>query len=167
MTEGLLNSPFHDKSNGDRRRDLDEFRSQLADAVFVEVGKVAGKALQAANLPLFKRSALGLEQVVRLRLMGMVAQHPSGVEPAETLSVSFEGTSREAGPVRFEDERGIGVVELARNREHLDVVEAVGVQHDTRRIAGEGRACEGIDLMNLDTAHHHFIPRPHPKGGRF
>ena len=102
MTEGLLNSPFHDKSNGDRRRDLDEFRSQLADAVFVEVGKVAGKALQAANLPLFKRSALGLEQVVRLRLMGMVAQHPSGVEPAETLSVSFEGTSREAGPVRFE-----------------------------------------------------------------
>ena len=102
MTEGLLNSPFHDKSNGDRRRDLDEFRSQLADAVFVEVGKVDGKALQAAHLPLVKRSALGLEQVVRLRLMGMVAQHPSGVEPAETLSVSFEGTSREAGPVRFE-----------------------------------------------------------------
>ena len=102
MTEGLLNSPFHDKSNGDRRRDLDEFRSQLADAVFVEVGKVAGKALQAANLPLFKRSAQGLEQVVRLRLMGAGARRPSGAGPAEGLSVSFDGAPGEAGAVAFE-----------------------------------------------------------------
>lgn len=101
MTEGLLNSPFHDKSNGDRRRDLDEFRSQLADAVFVEVGKVAGRAVQAANLPLFKRSDRGLEQVVRLRLM---AAAPGSREdgPAEGLSVSFEGAPGEAGPVQFE-----------------------------------------------------------------
>ena len=39
MTEGLLNSTFHDKASGDRRRDLEEFRGQLADAVFHEVGK--------------------------------------------------------------------------------------------------------------------------------
>jgi hypothetical protein len=102
VTEGLLNSPFHDKSNGDRRRDLDEFRSQLADAVFVDVGNVGGKALQAANLPLFKRSAQGLEQVVRLRLVGTAAQGPRDAAPAEALSVSFEGAPGGGGPVRFE-----------------------------------------------------------------
>ncbi len=43
MTQGLLNSTFHDPSDGDRRRDLDQFRGQLEDAVFQEVGKIAGR----------------------------------------------------------------------------------------------------------------------------
>ncbi|HUB69743.1 MAG TPA: hypothetical protein VL984_04935, partial [Acidimicrobiales bacterium] len=69
MTQGLLNSLFHDKASGDRRRDLDQFRAQLADAVFSDVGRVAGEALQAADLPMLSRSAGGaLEQMVRFRL---------------------------------------------------------------------------------------------------
>lgn len=102
MTEGLLNSPFHDKSNGDRRRDLDEFRSQLAGSVFVEVGRVGGKALQAADLPLFKHSAQGLEQVVRLRLLGVAATGAPGAVPEAGLSVSFDGAAGRGGAVAFE-----------------------------------------------------------------
>lgn len=70
MTQGLLNSTFHDKSSGERRRDLEEFRGQLADAVFHEVGKIGGRSLQAVNLPLLKRAPSGLEQVVGFRLLG-------------------------------------------------------------------------------------------------
>lgn len=70
MTQGLLNSTFHDKARGERRRDLEEFRGQLADAVFHEVGKIAGRSLQAVNLPLFKKAPAGLEQVVGFRLLG-------------------------------------------------------------------------------------------------
>ena len=70
MTQGLLNSTFHDRASGERRRDLEEFRGQLANAVFDEVGKIAGRSLQTVNLPLFKRAATGLEQVVGFRLVG-------------------------------------------------------------------------------------------------
>lgn len=70
MTQGLLNSTFHDKASGERRRDLEEFRGQLADSVFHEVGKVGGRLLQAVNLPLFKKAGNGLEQVVGFRLLG-------------------------------------------------------------------------------------------------
>ena len=68
MTQGLLNSTFHDKANGERSRDLEEFRGQLADSVFHEVGKIAGCSLQTANLPMFKRAPAGLEQVIGLSL---------------------------------------------------------------------------------------------------
>jgi hypothetical protein len=68
MTQGLLNSTFHDKANGERSRDLEEFRGQLADSVFHEVGKIAGCSLQTANLPMFKRAPAGLEQVIGFRL---------------------------------------------------------------------------------------------------
>ncbi len=112
MTEGLLNSPFHDKSNGDRRRDLDEFRSQLAGSVFVEVGRVAGKALQAANLPLFKRSAQGLEQVVRLRLLGVAAPGATGAGAEAGLSVSFDGAAEPAGAVEFEHHGSVLAAEV-------------------------------------------------------
>ena len=67
MTQGLLNSTFHDKSTGDRRRDLDEFRAQLAGSVFVEVGRIGVAPLQAVCLPLFKQADNGLGQVVRFR----------------------------------------------------------------------------------------------------
>ncbi len=43
MTQGLLNSSFHEPTDGDRRRDLDQFRGQLEDAVFQEVGKISGR----------------------------------------------------------------------------------------------------------------------------
>ena len=70
MTQGLLKGSFHDKANSEGRRDLEEFRGQLADAVFHEVGKIAGGSLQAVNLPLFKKAPTGLEQVVGFRLLG-------------------------------------------------------------------------------------------------
>ena len=88
-------------------------------------------------------------------------------EPGLGARREESGAQIVVGPVGGEYERRIGVVELARNRKHLGFVEAVCVQNDPRRIAGEGRAGEGIDLMNLDTAHHRSIPRPRPKGGRF
>ena len=84
MTQGLLNSTFHDPTDGDRRRDLDQFRGQLADAVFQEVGKIAGRSLQAVSLPLFRRTERGLVQVVRFRLVG-----PGATETG--LGVSVEG----------------------------------------------------------------------------
>ena len=96
MTEGLLKSAFDDRStgDGDRRRDLEEFRSQLAAAVFQEVGKVAGVPVQAANLPLFKGGRAGLEQVVRFRLLG------SG-EMARRLFLWLDA-STELGPFEFQ-----------------------------------------------------------------
>lgn len=93
MTEGLLNSAFHDKSEGDRRRDLDEFRAQLAGSVFSDVGKFAGMTLQAVNLPLFRRSGTGLDQVVRFRLVGKTEAGP--------LSVRLSGGDGSAVPVNF------------------------------------------------------------------
>jgi hypothetical protein len=63
------------------------------------------------------------------------------------------GTQVMIGPVGRQDERGIGVIELARDGEHLALIETVGIQDHARRIAREGRACERIDLMNLNCAH--------------
>ena len=85
MTQGLLNSTFHDPTDGDRRRDLDQFRGQLENAVFQEVGKIAGRSLQAVSLPLFRQTERGLVQVVRFRLVG-----PGATETG--LGVSVEGT---------------------------------------------------------------------------
>ena len=52
--------------------------------------------------------------------------------------------------VRRQDESRIGIVELARDREHLGFGEAVGIQHDTGRVAGEALAREGINLVDLN-----------------
>jgi Glycosyl hydrolases family 38 N-terminal domain/Glycosyl hydrolases family 38 C-terminal domain len=65
MTQGLLNSAFHDKAHGERRRDLVEFRSQLTAAAFETVGRLGGGPVLAADLPLFTRRPHGLHQVVR------------------------------------------------------------------------------------------------------
>ena len=53
-----------------------------------------------------------------------------------------------------EDERGVGIVELARDGEHLGVGEAIRIEHHARGIAGERCAGEGIDLVNLDFSRH-------------
>ena len=58
-----------------------------------------------------------------------------------------------------EDEGGLGVVQLARNGEHLRLRERVGVEHDPGRIAREGLAGERIDLMDLDLPRHLLIRR--------
>jgi hypothetical protein len=79
VTEGLLNSTFHDKSTGDRRRDLEEFRAQLAASAFVDVGKIDALPLQAVSLPLFKRTEHGLAQVVRFRLLGATGDRQPGL----------------------------------------------------------------------------------------
>lgn len=68
MTQGLLNSAFHDKADGDRRRDLEEFRGQLAASVYASVGTIGSQELQAANIPLFRQGPSGLQQAVRFRV---------------------------------------------------------------------------------------------------
>ncbi len=132
MTEGLLKSTFHDPTAGDRRRDLDQFRAQLEDAVFQEVGTIAGRSLQAVSLPLFKRAQGGLAQVVRFRLAGAGA---TDLGP----QVSLDGDDGAAsGPFSFEvKETGLvadaEVPEVsAPTRRHFKVLAANG------DIIGEG-----------------------------
>ncbi len=96
MTQGLLNSAFHDKADGDRRRDLVEFRAQLAGTVLAEVAGAEGVAVEAACLPLFRRSGQGLEQVLRARLV-----KPAGVPV--WLVLDGDGT---AGRVPFAEHEG-------------------------------------------------------------
>src|ERR1700730_6447960 len=56
--------------------------------------------------------------------------------------------------VRGEDEGGLGVVELARDGEHLRLGERIGIQHHPGRVSGEGFAGERVNLMNLDLTRH-------------
>ena len=58
------------------------------------------------------------------------------------------------GAVGLEHERGVGVVELARDGEHFRVGERVGVEHHARRIAGEAIRGERVDLEYADAAAH-------------
>ena len=58
------------------------------------------------------------------------------------------------GAVGLEHERGVGVVELARDGEHLGVGERVGVEHHARGIAGEAFGGERVDLEDADAAAH-------------
>jgi hypothetical protein len=51
-------------------------------------------------------------------------------------------------------ECGIGVVELARDREHLCFREAIRVEYDTGRVTGEAITREGIYLVYLDLSCH-------------
>jgi hypothetical protein len=53
-----------------------------------------------------------------------------------------------------EHERGVGIVELARDGEHFRIGEGIGIEHDSRRIAGEAFGREGVDLKNADAAGH-------------
>jgi hypothetical protein len=70
VTVRLLNSVFHDPGESSGRRDIDEFRRQLGDVAFSDLGRLGGARLQAASLPLLRHGARGLEQVVRFRLLG-------------------------------------------------------------------------------------------------
>jgi len=56
--------------------------------------------------------------------------------------------------VRRENESRVGVVELARNGEHLCFGESVCVEHDAGWVTGEAIAREGIYLVNLDLSCH-------------
>lgn len=58
MTQQLLSRSLED---------LGEIRRRLADNAFAPVGEVNGGALEAANLPLFRRREQGLEQIVQFR----------------------------------------------------------------------------------------------------
>ncbi len=62
-----------------------------------------------------------------------------------------------------ENERGVGVVELARDGKHLRVGQAVGIEHDAGGIPGEAVHREGIHLMHLDFVSHRS--RSIPAGG--
>src|SRR5262249_25944593 len=59
--------------------------------------------------------------------------------------------------LRSQDECRIGVVELARNGEHLRFRETIRVEHNSGRVTGEAFAGESIDLVNLDLSCHELI----------
>jgi hypothetical protein len=61
---------------------------------------------------------------------------------------------RMIGAIGREDEGGLGVVELAGDGEHLRLGEPIGVQHHPGRVAREGLAGKGIDLVNLNLPRH-------------
>jgi hypothetical protein len=56
--------------------------------------------------------------------------------------------------VRRKNECRIGIVELARNGEHLCFGESICVEHDPGWVTGEAFAREGIYLVNLDLSCH-------------
>jgi Glycosyl hydrolases family 38 N-terminal domain len=93
VTVRLLNSVFQDPEGPAGRRDIEEFRRQLADAVFAEAGGIGGAALEYACMPLFRRGPRGLEQVVRFRL-----RQPLG--PSD-LAVSADGGEQGASAWGF------------------------------------------------------------------
>ena len=62
-------------------------------------------------------------------------------------------------PFASEDESGIGIVQLARDREHLRFRELIPVEDDTGGIPCEAFAGERIDLVDLDLARHRFVAR--------
>ncbi len=51
------------------------------------------------------------------------------------------------GIARLAHEHGLGKIELARDRLHPRVVEALGVEHHGERIAGERRIGEDVEQM--------------------
>src|ERR1700736_6272710 len=55
-----------------------------------------------------------------------------------------------------ENEGGLGVIELAGDREHLRLGKRIGVQPHSGRVAGKGLAGERVNLMNLDLPRHRF-----------
>ena len=114
MTQGLLNSSFHEPTDGDRRRDLDQFRGQLEDAVFQEVGKISGRSLQAVSLPLFRRTEGGLVQIVRFRLVGSDATETA-------LRVSVEGGDGTGSGAFSLDDKGTALVAEAEVAEVTSV----------------------------------------------
>ena len=98
-------------------------------------------------------------------------QHVVGCDRGMTHESSFGARREEAraqvmiSSVGGKYERRIGVVELACDCEHLYIIEGVGIENHTRRIAGERGACKGIDLVDLDTARHRLFYGPARKGG--
>jgi Glycosyl hydrolases family 38 N-terminal domain len=139
MTEGLLNSIFHDRTAGDRRRDLEAFRGQLADAVFRDVGQVSGRSFQAADLPLFRRSGSGLEQVVRFRLLG-------AAETDRRFLLAVDGATA-PGPYEFKGDRATPTLDVF-------VAEVAAPQTFQFRVLGEN----GDVLSRGD-----FVVRPQRK----
>src|SRR6266850_6118194 len=59
--------------------------------------------------------------------------------------------------IRRKNESRVGVVELARNGEHLCFGESICVEHDTGWVTGEAIAREGIYLVNLNLSCHERI----------
>src|SRR5262249_18703326 len=64
-----------------------------------------------------------------------------------------EVAGAEVGHGRAQDERGLGQVHLARDREHRRGVEVVGVEDDGARVAFERPAREGVDLQQAVLLH--------------
>ena len=45
-----------------------------------------------------------------------------------------------------QDERGVAIAQFPRQRQHLCIAQALRIQHDSGRIAGEALLREGVDL---------------------
>ena len=57
------------------------------------------------------------------------------------------------GPLGRLHEDGFRQVELARDGLHLGVGEAIGIQHDGQRIAGETAIGENVERVELERRH--------------
>ena len=116
-----------------------------------EAGDVAG-----ITTFLIRRDTPGLAVGQPVRKMGL------RTSPLTELFLQDVRVPRDhvVGGVGGEDECGVGVVELARDGEHLCFRQTVRVEHDAGRISGEALAGEGIDLMNLDLSRHRSSSPP-------
>ena len=116
-------------------------RKRLAAAVAGDADDVADPLLQ------HQAQILGGEHLRRAQ-MGDERRRADGRMAGERqLATGGEDAQRRGvyGIARREHEYGLGQVELARDRLHPRVVEAVGVEHDGERVAGERRLGEHVE----------------------
>ena len=85
----------------------------------------------------FGRTDMGEQRRGSDRRVAGEGQFPPGRKDADRGGIG--------GIVRRENEDGFGQVELARDRLHAGVGEAVGVQYDRQRIAGKSRVGEHVE----------------------
>src|SRR5437879_13353468 len=78
-----------------------------------------------------------------------VVLNADALSEAQMLAIARELNNAETA-VRGEYEGGLGVVELARDGEHLRLGERIGVEHRTGRVSGDGFAGERVNLRTLD-----------------
>lgn len=120
MTQELLNSSL---------KDVSKIRKGLEDQAFAKVAELGGAALEYACLPLFRRGAGGLEQIVRFRCGEVAAGLRLRLEDEGRGTVSSGHLAGQAGRAVAE----LAVAEVAEDRPLRLVVEEPGGHEVTCR----------------------------------
>ena len=127
-------------------------RERLAAAVASDADDVADPLLQHQAQVLggehLRRAQMGDERRRADRRVAGERQFAPGGEDAQRRGVH--------GIARREHEHGLGQIELAGDRLHARVVEAVGVEHDGERVAGERRLGEHVEKA-VGAAHGNLV----------